>query len=644
MKERAIQLFADRRDWPACIFGASFFFVIWFYSENLYETLTFSGFFALFNLLPGMWLLDALFPQWRRQDSPPLLLIAFAPVAGVIVLLPWWAVSLKWGYFLIPVVSLLLLISSSRTRNFFPKSEWPEWPRMTYLAIALLGAPLVSFALIWVEGLNPHLLYQAAISAKLDAGYPPEFPFIAHVPLAYNYVAHVWMTAASYITGIPIENIVVYSAPALLIYSSAAGLAAVALYAGVGVWISGLVVTCAFWYAGWTPIGAQLFGRAFTWSAILLVGPLMAFCAALVLIVALAEWFSNPDKQQKTSAYVFAFLVTLIVTGSRAPGALILICAVSGFVLWEMVFKRRFNWFSVGMVVVMAAATGLGLIVFLRYGSAFDMGGFTKISATPFAYLGSFSFFWLPKLLIAKGLAPYWAGVVQFVILIILQAGLLTPFLFWSINRPRLYSPIEVLLLGAGVAGIGAIFFLESPGGSHLSFFHYTTLAFTLLGGIALSKIASMRTRQFYAALATACVLAFVQVREIPFRALSGMVYRLASATSPKRMVTRQCPGEPRLETTESALPDGATVVLPADLDMCARLRLMIHNPRANFYLEESLRLIAEWDTSLKPDLARKVALLNSGPKALAAALPAPSYVMVRRGEQVGLDRVDSSH
>jgi hypothetical protein len=293
------------------------------------------------------------------------------------------------------------------------------------------------------------------------------------------------------------------------------------------------------------------------------------------------------------------------------------------------------------MVVVMVAATVAGLIVFLRYGSNFDPGGFTKISATPFAYLGSYSFFWLPPLLIAKGFTPYWAGVVQFIALIILPAGFLMPFLFWEIKQPSLYLPLEVLLLGAGIAGIGAIFFLESPGGSHFTFLHYTTLAFTLLGGIALSKITAIWTRQFYAALALACVLVFVQIREIPFRALTGVVQRLVPITSPKRMAARECAGEPRLEAKEPGLPAGATVVLPADLDMCARLRLMMHNPQANFYLEESLRLIADWETSLKSDLTRKVALLNAGPKALAAALLPPSYFMARRGDQVTLERVD---
>jgi hypothetical protein len=645
MEERRVYWPGGEREWSACAYGASVFLVIWFFSQDLHDALKFSAFFVLFNCLPSVVLLDLLFPQWRNQRSPSLLLIAFAPVGGLIVLLPWWAADLKWGYFLVPVAAQLLLFGVSRNRAIAPANHLRQWPQLLFVMVALLGASFVSLAPIWVEGLNPHLLYQAAIAAKLDTGFPPEFPFIAGVPLAYNYAAHVWMTASSYLTGIPIENVVAYAAPALLLYCSAAALASLGFCAGLNAWIVGLVVCCAFWYAGWTPIGSQLFGRAFSWSSVLLIGPLLAFCAFLVLVVALADWFSAPDTQGKVRAYTFAFLVMLVVVASRAPGAIILLCAVSFFIFWETVIQRRLNFFSLGMLAVLAVATFLGLVVFLRYGSNFSPGGFTKISPTPFPYLASYSFFWLPPLLIAKGIAPVWVGVLQFAILVFGLAGFLTPFLAWRISAsPRSCLPLEVLLFGAGMAGLAAIFFLESPGGSHFTFLHYSTLAFTLLGGIALSKITAMRTRQFYAAVAIAGVLALVQIREIPFRALPGMIQRLAPATSPRRMAARQCLGEPPLEKTETALPAGAAVVLPADVDMCARLRLMIQNPQANFYLEESLRLIADWETSLKADLTRKVALLNESPKVLAAALPSPSYVMVRRADQVSLQRADTAH
>jgi hypothetical protein len=332
----------------------------------------------------------------------------------------------------------------------------------------------------------------------------------------------------------------------------------------------------------------------------------------------------------------------LVVVGCRAPGAIILLCAFSVFIFWDMVVQRKLSLFSLGMLAVLAVATFLGLVFFLRYGSSFNPGSFTKISPTPFPYLASYSFFWLPPLLIAKGVVPVWAGVIQFAALVIGSAGFLAPFLAYRFSvSPRLYSPLEVILFGSGMAGLAAIFFLESPGGSHFTFLHYSTLAFTLLGGIALSKVTAMRTRQFYVAAALACMLAIVQIREIPLRALSGLALRLSPVSSPQRTATRQCAGEQYQDPAETLVPAGATVVLPTDVDLCARLRFMIKNPHANAYLEEALRLIAEWETSLKPDLARKVALLNAGPAVLAAALPSPSYVMVRRGPRVALERVN---
>jgi hypothetical protein len=507
----------------------------------------------------------------------------------------------------------------------------------------LLGTPLVALALTWREGLNYHLLFQAAIAAKLDTGYRPEWPVVAGVPLAYNYAAHIWLAASSYLSGIPLENVVAYGAPALLLYCSAAALASLAYFAGLSGWIVGLVVCCVFWYAGQAPIGARLFGIAITWPSVLLIGSLLAFSASLILIMALSEWFSVPDRQRKAGTYVFAFLVMLVVVGSRAPGAIVLLCAASFLIFCEIVFQKRLNFSSLGMLAVLSVAVGFGLVSFLGYGTSFNPSGETKILTSPFLYLANYNFFWLPTLLIAKGVAPVWAGVTQFALLVIVQAGFLTPFLAWRISASRrLCSPLEVLLFGAGLACIAAVFFLESGGGSQFTILHYSTLAFSLLGGIALSEAIGARTRRFFAAVTIASILALVQITELPFHALSGIALRLAPASSPERRLTRLCDSEPNGDSTELVVPAGASVVLPANVGICQRLRFTIKNPRANSYVEEFLRHIAEWETSLKSELTDKVALLDKGPAVLAATLPSPSYVMVSRGAQIALERHDS--
>ncbi len=288
-------------------------------------------------------------------------------------------------------------------------------------------------------------------------------------------------------------------------------------------------------------------------------------------------------------------------------------------------------------------AVGFGLVSFLGYGTSLNPSGETKILTSPFLYLANYNFFWLPTLLIAKGVAPVWAGVTQFALLVIVQAGFLTPFLAWRISASRrLCSPLEVLLFGAGLAGIAAVFFLESGGGSQFTFLHYSTLAFSLLGGIALSEAIGARTRRFFAAVTIASILALVQITELPFHALSGIALRLAPASSPERRLTRLCDSEPNGDSTELVVPAGASVVLPANVGICQRLRFTIKNPRANSYVEEFLRHIAEWETSLKSELTDKVALLDKGPAVLAATLPSPSYVMVSRGAQIALERHDS--
>ena len=63
MEKATVQSVRDRHEWSGYVYGASVFLVIWFYSNDLYGALKFSAFFVLFNCLPGMVLLDLLFPQ-----------------------------------------------------------------------------------------------------------------------------------------------------------------------------------------------------------------------------------------------------------------------------------------------------------------------------------------------------------------------------------------------------------------------------------------------------------------------------------------------------------------------------------------------------------------------------------------------------
>ena len=403
-----------------------------------------------------------------------------------------------------------------------------------------------------------------------------------------------------------------------------------------------MVVCCAFCYAGTTPIGGQLFARAFTWSAIVVIGPLLAFSAALVLVMALSDWFSAPVKERDRRTYAFALLVMLVVVGTRAPGAVVVLGAVAFLIACEFVVRKRLIFSSLGMFAVLAVIVAFGLVAFLGHATSFHPGSFTKISATPFFYLASYEYFWLPAVLIAKGIPPVWTGVLQFAVLAIFQAGFLAPFLIWRLSASRRsYSPLEALLFGAGAAGLAAMFFLESQGGSHFTFLHYSTITFSLLGGIALSEIVGARTPAFYAAVAIAGVLAVLQVAEIPFRALSGMALRFAPVSSPERRLARQCVGEPDRDLTKLVAPAGASVVLAKNVEFCQRLRFIIRNPRADHYLEEWLRPFAEWETSFKPALTAKVALLDKGPAALAASLRAPSYVLVHKGDELALERHD---
>ena len=627
-----------------CLFGASVFAVIWIFSQDIAEALKFFLFFVFFNCLPSLVLLDLLFPRWRNLSWPPLFLISFAPVGGLVFILPWWAINLKLGYSLIPVFALLLYqMSRARADSCYHDLNHP--PQLLLVAAVLAATPIISLGLTWSGPLHDHLLIQASIASKLDEGYRPEFSLAAGVPLAYNYAAHIWLSASSFLTGISLEHLVAYSGPALLLYCAAAAFASVAFYAGLSGWVVALVICCVFWDAGFPMIGARLFARAFTWPSVLLIGPLLAYSAFLALVMALADWFSTPEEPRSGRMYAFAFLIMLVLVGCRAPGGLVLLCAVSFLILFEVVIQRRLNFASIGMLAVLSAAVGFALVFFLGYGTRFDAGGFTKISAAPFSYLGNYTYFWLPGVLERNGVNPKLAGALQFAVFTIFQAGFFAPFLAFRVTTLRRpHSSLELLLIGTAMAGIGAVFFLESPGGSHFTFLYYSTLAFSLLGASAFAEVIGRRSRRFYPAVAIAGLLATAQIVELPFRALGGIAARWAPPSSQARQVAQRCVGESLRDIVLPAVPAGASVVLPADIGLCQILRFTIRNPNANNYTARWLSLFSDWETSLKPDLKRKLELLGKGPATLAANLPSPSYVIVIKGDELAADRVDANH
>src|SRR6478609_11087446 len=106
---------------------ASISFIIWLFLQDLLQASKFLAFILAFNLLPSLALLELLFPRWRHQASPTLLLAGFSPVAAAIFILPLWAIDLEWGYFLIPVASILLLLTRKRGFGAF-ESEPHRWP------------------------------------------------------------------------------------------------------------------------------------------------------------------------------------------------------------------------------------------------------------------------------------------------------------------------------------------------------------------------------------------------------------------------------------------------------------------------------------------------------------------------------------
>ncbi len=85
------------------------------------------------------------------------------------------------------------------------------------------------------------------------------------------------------------------------------------------------------------------------------------------------------------------------------------------------------------------------------------------------------------------------AGMAAFLLIAAFQAGFLLPTLIYELRdvARRGATNAQILLLGASMAGIAAVFLTWAPGNSHLTFLHYTNICSSMLGAQGAQRILS---------------------------------------------------------------------------------------------------------------------------------------------------------
>ncbi|AMJ62724.1 hypothetical protein AXW83_22670 [Bosea sp. PAMC 26642] len=343
---------------------------------------------------------------------------------------------------------------------------------------------------------------------------------------SYHYGAHLWLLAAHQALDIPLDVLVARYGPHTLLTTCALSMFAFGQrYLRLPIWAAILALLTFFGTVGVPPTFGNAFAIFAPFSAALLLSPALAF---IVFFATLAAGIELSRAKATPFGLDIAILAALsfVATGARSVAPPILIFAFGALLLRNAVCREPWDWRGAAHILGLTIGFAAGMYVFYGIGGDISGTGFVRIVWPLSDLVDKDQFlFTVPVSLLAAGVPTAIAAVAAFVLMVVFQAGALTPgFFFWLIRR-RCTSTrdAQFLLAAAGVAGIFAFSVTVAPGSSHVTFLQYTNICFCLLGALGFAQFAQIlhtpSPRRVAVAIGLsvpALLLFIVQIREMP--------------------------------------------------------------------------------------------------------------------------------
>jgi hypothetical protein len=507
------------------------------YEVTIRDLTVFAAYLLLAIVVPGTLLWRALAGArncWFAGEVAAGTVLGFA--LEVLTYLPARAVGMPLLVGVWPVVTLLTFLAVPGLRRHWrgpgPAGQAPWW--WSWSVAIVLGFLIVQCALTfmrfnglsWPGYASPYVDTpdHLALIGELRHHMPPTVPYVSGEPLHYHWFVYAELAASSWMTGIEPMTLfcrfsqVSFVAVTVVGFAYLAGRIAQRSWAGPVALVLTVFSRTPHLY-GWNGTKEPIpDGGDFTSNWL---SPTQTFgtmlCIPIVLL--LADLLRGQRKGR--GAWLVLALLLCALTGAKATYLPLLLAGLAALLVVRFVIDRRVCRPALGAAVLTGGCLAFAQLVL--YGGASQ-----GLRPAPFASMTVAAVNQTAGLIPLQPSPPptvVFLGVLFFAAYACLWAGLLG-----LLRRPsHLLDPVVLLVLGMGLAGVGAMIFFGHPAHGQFYFLKssrpYLTLA-AVCGLTAVFPVGWTRTGllalagMFCAGLAAPALVAWLSGPQVPARGL----------------------------------------------------------------------------------------------------------------------------
>jgi hypothetical protein len=447
------------------------------------HALTAAAAVGLVQVLPGALCWRAVRPRqgWLVEDLVMGFAIGCCLAIGAQVVAGLSRIT--WLSAAIPLAVGAVLILVPATRRRIVEARWTALPAWFGPVVALASVPvfpqLMSYfhrhELRWPPGAwQPHIdayLHQALAAELLNRG-PAAWPTVQGEDLGYHWFAHAWIAQTARVSGLGLDEVLLRFMPAVM-PSIVVACAAVAALRLTGRPVVGALAGVL------TMLGGTLnvFGRYAPGYPVEPLSPTLAMGAPtlLALVVVLAVRWRGESLR---GAFVLVPLLAVAAAGTKGSTSPLVVAGLGVALVAMLVWDRsRAVQVALDLVVVTAALVFTVIVVFHGSSAGLTLGIDEAAQQTA---TGT----WLGPL---DTPALRWMAIVTSVLGVLARgaAGFALPF-----SARWRKEPLTWLLLGACLAGAGALAVFSHPGKSQWYFALTAIPLLSIASAIGISELA----------------------------------------------------------------------------------------------------------------------------------------------------------